>query len=48
MKILIDEQAPIQMRELLKFLLPGHRIDHVDNLTWKSKGDVAVIVDATA
>ena len=29
MKLLIDEQTPVQYRDVLAFLLPGHEVAHV-------------------
>lgn len=46
MKILIDEQSPIQMRDVLRFLLQAHQVDHVDDLRWKSKKDAVLLRDA--
>lgn len=46
MKLLIDEQTPVQYRDVLAFLLPGHDVTHVNDLRWKSKKDVALLADA--
>lgn len=46
MKILVDENVPIQILELARLYLVGHQVDHVDNLRWKRKKDRAVFRDA--
>ena len=46
MKLLIDEQTPVQYRDVLAFLLPGHEVAHVNDLRWKSKKDAALLADA--
>jgi PIN like domain len=45
-KLLIDEQTPVQYRDVLAFLLPGHEVAHVNDLRWKSKKDAALLADA--
>jgi hypothetical protein len=45
-KLLIDEQTPVQYRDVLTFLLPGHDVAHVNDLHWKSKKDIALLTDA--
>jgi hypothetical protein len=45
-KLLIDEQTPIQYRGVLAFLLPQHEVAHVNDLRWKTKKDVALLTDA--
>lgn len=37
MKILLDENVPIQTLDLLGRVLRGHAIDHVDAIKWKGK-----------
>lgn len=46
MKILLDEDVPIQVRDLLRRVLIGHTVDHVDDLGWKNKKDPFVVRDA--
>ncbi len=46
MKLLIDEQTPVQYRDVLTFLLPGHEVFHVNDLRWKSKKDAVLLADA--
>jgi hypothetical protein len=48
MHILLDEDVPIQVLEVLCHVLLGHRIEHVSNLGWKSKGDTSLYRDARA
>jgi predicted nuclease of predicted toxin-antitoxin system len=45
-KLLIDEQTPLQYRDVLAFLLPAHDVAHVNGLRWQSKKDVALLSDA--
>jgi hypothetical protein len=45
-KLLIDEQTPVQYRDVLAFLLPAHQVAHVDDLRWKSKKDRPLLADA--
>jgi hypothetical protein len=44
--LLIDEQTPLQYRDVLAFLLPAHQVAHVNDLRWKSKKDAALLTDA--
>lgn len=46
MKLLIDEQTPLQYRDVLAFLLPAHQVSHVNDLRWKSKKDATLLADA--
>lgn len=46
MKILLDEDVPIQVPDLLRRVLPTHTVDHVDALQWKGKHDVSFLRDA--
>lgn len=46
MRILLDEDTPIQALEVLRHVLPGHRVDHVQRIGWKGKKDPALIRDA--
>lgn len=46
MKILLDENVPIQTLDLLSRVLRGHEIDHVDRIGWKGKKDSFLLPDA--
>ena len=46
MKILLDEQTPIQFGSILRLLLTAHKVDHVQDLSWKAKRDVDLLHDA--
>lgn len=46
MKLLADEDVPVQVLTALRRVLDGHVIDHVDELKWKSKKDLALLPDA--
>ncbi len=46
MKVLIDEQAPIQFAATLRFVLHAHEVRHLNDLSWKGKKDVALLMDA--
>lgn len=47
MRILVDEDTPLQLIDALRHLLPGHPIDHVTQLrNWPGKTDRAVYADA--
>lgn len=47
MKFLIDENTPIQYVGVLKFVLGRHHtVDHVSDLQWRSKKDLALLADA--
>jgi hypothetical protein len=46
MRLLLDEDVPIQLLEPLQHLLPGHRVDHVDGIGWKGKKDRFLLRDA--
>jgi hypothetical protein len=47
MRILLDEDTPVQLIEALRHLLPVHRVDHVSLLNqWSGKSDQAVYADA--
>lgn len=48
MRILLDENTPVQMLPALQQVLPGHEVDHVANLQWASKKDLHLIPDAAA
>jgi PIN like domain len=46
MRLLLDEDVPIQLLEPLRHLLPEHRVDHVDGIGWKGKKDRFLLQDA--
>jgi hypothetical protein len=46
MRLLLDEDVPIQLLEPLRHLLPGHRVDHVEGIGWKGKKDRFLLKDA--
>ncbi len=46
MRVLLDEDVPVQVLESLQQVLHGHTIDHVDRIGWKSKKDLALLPDA--
>lgn len=46
MRILIDENVPVQMLEMLRRLLPGHDVRHVSEIKWAGKKDLALLPDA--
>ncbi|SFD15966.1 DUF5615 family PIN-like protein [Streptomyces aidingensis] len=48
MKILLDENAPSLMVDVLRHLLPGHRVDHVTLMKWSGKKDLALLADAAS
>ena len=48
MKLLLDEDVPIQLCEPLRRLLPGHDVDHVEGIGWKGKKDRFLLPDAAA
>jgi hypothetical protein len=48
MHILLDEDVPIQVLEVLCHVLLGHHVEHVSNLGWKSKSDTSLYRDARA
>ncbi len=46
MKVLLDEDVPVQVLEALRQVLGGHEVHHVDGIKWKSKKDLALLPDA--
>lgn len=46
MKLLLDEDVPLQLLEPLRRLLPEHGVDHVETLGWKGKKDRFLLPDA--
>jgi len=47
MRLLLDEDVPIQLLEPLRRLLPEHHVEHVQGLGWKSKKDRFLLRDAS-
>jgi hypothetical protein len=46
MRLLLDEDVPVQLLEPLRHLLPGHQVDHTERLGWKGKKDRFLLPDA--
>jgi hypothetical protein len=46
MRILIDENVPVQMLEMLRRLLHEHEVRHVSEIKWAGKKDLALLPDA--
>lgn len=46
MRILLDEDVPVQCVDPLVHLLPRHIVEHVHLLNWKGKKDHALFADA--
>lgn len=46
MRLLLDEDVPVQLVEPLRRLLPGHHVGHVRELGWKGKKDRFLLPDA--
>jgi hypothetical protein len=45
-RVLLDENTPVQLVEPLRRVLRAHTVDHVDGLRWTSKKDRHLIPDA--
>ncbi|MPZ88492.1 MAG: hypothetical protein GEU81_10530 [Nitriliruptorales bacterium] len=43
MRILLDETAPQAITGVLRSLLPGHTVDHVEDLGWRGRTDHALL-----
>lgn len=48
MRILLDEDVPMPILDLLRHILKGHTVDHVYRVNWGSKTDVDLYKDARA
>lgn len=48
MKLLLDEDVPIQLLGPLRHLMPEHRLEHVDGIGWKGKKDTFLLRDAAS
>src|SRR5487761_543689 len=46
MRLVLDEDVPLQLLEPIRHLLRGHIVDHVDQLGWKGKKDRFLLPDA--
>lgn len=46
MRLLLDEDVPAPLTELLKHLLRGHQVDHVYGIGWGGKKDLNLFPDA--
>lgn len=46
MRLLLDEDVPVQLVEPLRHLLRDHAVDHVEQLGWKGKKDRFLLADA--
>jgi predicted nuclease of predicted toxin-antitoxin system len=47
-RILLDENVPIQALEVLRKTLRGHEVDHVEGIGWKGKKDPQLLPDTKA
>ena len=47
MRLLLDEDVPVQFLEPLRRLLTGHVVDHTEGLGWKGKKDRYLLPDAS-
>jgi PIN like domain len=45
-RLLLDEDTPVQLLEPLRRFLPGHHVDHVEGIGWKGKQDRNLFADA--
>ena len=46
MRILLDEDVPRPVLELLRAVLRGHEVDHVQTINWAGKKDLVLYRDA--
>lgn len=46
MRVLLDENTPVQLLDPLRCVLRAHTVDHVDTVRWKGKKDRSLIPDA--
>lgn len=42
----MDENSAVQLVAILSHLLPQHRVDHVTQIGWSGKKDIALLADA--
>lgn len=48
MRILVDENAPVQILQMLRHLLHGHDLQHVREINWQGKKDIPLLADAAS
>jgi hypothetical protein len=46
MNVLLDEDTPIQLLEILRRVLIGHNIEHIFTVGWSGKKDIVVLREA--
>ena len=46
MRVLLDEDVPVQLIEILRKVLPAHQVDHIHGIGWSGKLDPFVYADA--
>lgn len=46
MKVLLDEDVPVQVLEALRQVLGGHEVHHVNTIRWMNKKGLALLPDA--
>lgn len=47
MRLLLDEDVPEQVTDVLTHLLRGHSVHHIQQIGWKGKQDIPLFRDAT-
>jgi len=47
-RLLLDENVPIQLVAGLSCIVPAHVVDHLDDLGWKGKKDRFLLADAAS
>jgi len=47
-RLLLDENVPVQLLPALTCVLPAHAVEHIDELGWKGKKDRFLLPDAAA
>jgi hypothetical protein len=46
MRLLVDENTAVQLMDPLRHLLRAHDVDHISEIGWKGKKDLALLGDA--
>jgi hypothetical protein len=46
MKLLLDEDVPVPLIKLVRHILKGYVVDHINEIGWKGKSDVNLYKDA--
>lgn len=46
MKVLLDEDVPVPLVPIIKSLIRGHDVHHVNDVNWSGKSDVDLLKDA--